>query len=84
MQTETLRQQGADACRAYFAEMGEDLTELCAAGHGETVTKVLTVRAIAAAAEAVGIQGAELERSGCGVLAAGAANRTGARDLSQP
>lgn len=55
MSTETLRQQGADACRAYFAELGDDFTELTAAGRSDMVMKALTVRAITAAAEVVGI-----------------------------
>ncbi|MGE7152334.1 hypothetical protein ACQKJ1_01155 [Methylorubrum rhodesianum] len=55
MSVETLCQQGAGACRTYFAELGDDFTELTAAGRGDMVMKALTVRAITAAAEAVGI-----------------------------
>lgn len=58
MSAGTLRQQGADACRAYFAELGDDFTELTAAGRGDMVMKALTVRAITAVAEAVGIHDA--------------------------
>lgn len=58
MTTNTLRRQGADACRAYFTELGDDFTELTAAGRGDMVMKALTVRAITAAAEAVGIHDA--------------------------
>ena len=58
MSAETLRQQSAGACRAYFAELGDDFTELTAAGRGDMVMKALTVRAITAAAEAVGIHDA--------------------------
>lgn len=58
MSAGTLRQQGADACRAYFADLGDDFTELTAAGRGDMVRKALTVRAITAAAEAVGIHDA--------------------------
>lgn len=55
MNTATLRQQGADACRAYFVELGDDLTELCAHGHGDLVTKAVTIEAISRAARAAGI-----------------------------
>ncbi|PXW59821.1 hypothetical protein [Methylobacterium sp. B4] len=58
MSVETLRQQGADACRAYFAELGDDFTELTAAGRGDMVMMALTARAITSASEAVGIHDA--------------------------
>ncbi|AWI90543.1 hypothetical protein C0214_21330 [Methylobacterium sp. DM1] len=55
MSAGTLRQQGADACRAYFAELGDDLTNLCPHSHGDLVTKALTIEALGQAAEAAGI-----------------------------
>lgn len=58
MSTETRHQQGADACRTYFAELGGDFTELTVAGRSDMVKRALTVRAITAAAEAVGIHDA--------------------------
>lgn len=51
----TLRQQGTDACRSYFAELGDDLTELCAQGRGDLVTAALKIQAISQAAQAAGI-----------------------------
>lgn len=59
MSAENLRQQGAAACRAYFAELGDDFTELNATGRGDMVMKALTVRTITSAAQAVGIHDAE-------------------------
>ncbi|EHP92942.1 hypothetical protein [Methylorubrum extorquens] len=67
MSVETLRQQAADACRAYITELGKDLTELCAQGHGGLVTKALTIKAIGQAAEAAGI----LDISGATAFAEG-------------
>ena len=55
MSADTLHQQGAHACRAYFAKLGDDLTNLCAHGHGDLVTKALTIEAIGQAVEAAGI-----------------------------
>ncbi|CAO4196487.1 hypothetical protein [Methylorubrum extorquens] len=55
MRPDTLRQQAADACRAYIAELGEDVDEMILAGRGDMVTKALAIRAITAAVEAVGI-----------------------------
>jgi hypothetical protein len=55
MSTENLRRQGADAYRTYFAEPGDELTEVCAADHSDAVTKALAVRVITAAARAAGV-----------------------------
>ncbi|CAO4141548.1 hypothetical protein [Methylorubrum aminovorans] len=55
MSTENLRRQGADAYRAYFAEPGDELTEVCAADHSDAATKALAVRVITAAAQAAGV-----------------------------
>lgn len=49
------RAQGAEACRAFFAEHADDFAELCAAGYGSAVTKALTIRAVTAATAAIGI-----------------------------